>query len=311
MKTTILLISLVSFSCFGQKNTTVETDSSVIETKFFKDEGYIGEFNRLKTQKKTYYKQFNYKTKKIAEEGIFLNGYNVGLWKYYSKKGKLEKTINYDNGETKYYTANKPKFTDYFEFIKNKADTFLISNFGSKFFSNSIVWNASNSYYYGPSSNGRWFEETEEKPNIFLMRYQIIFDNKKYQTIEFHLDAFGNLTHRFGDNDVKGIRKCSENECEFKINLKQAYEIGKTEGFKLEEKKHFIYLNYDEKNNSYELIVADFDRTEKIDNKSTEYFNAIIINPWTGKIIEKTTMQRQSFRHENFGFTSGLRKTNK
>lgn len=307
----VILLSFFTLSCFGQKNTSVETDSSTIETKYFKDEDYIAEFNRLKDQDKIYYKQFDFKTKNVTEEGVFLKGYNVGLWKYYSKKGKLEKSINYETGEAKYLSSNKPKYADYFEFIKLKADSILISNFGSKFFSNNIIWNVVNSYYYGPASTGRWFEETEEKPNIFLMRYQVIFDNKKHQTIEFHVDASGNLTHRFGDDDIKGIKKCKENECEFTLTLKQAFDLGKAEGLKLEEKKHVIYLNYDEKSKEYELIIADYDRTEKADNRTSDYYNAIIIDPWTGKIIEKTQMVRVSVRHTHSAYVSGLRKVEK
>ena len=300
-----------------EKNHEKKTDSSVIETKFFPDFGYIGEFNELKNKKKTYYRQFDYITKMLTEEGVWVNGYNVGLWKYYSADGKLEKTINYDNGETKQFSESISPFKNYFDFIKSKADSLLIVNLGANFFQNNISWNASNSYYYGPSLAGRWFEETSLKPNIFLMRYDVILEkNIKFSLIEFYLDSIGKLTHRFLSDDTKGIRRCNSksNDCMFNITTEKAFGFAKDKGLKMEKDKYFIYLEYNpdvktsELFGDYEMIVADYDRSETKDNRTTHFYNGLIIDPWTGKVKEQISLTQNIMSHKHSAYQSGLKR---
>ncbi|MDP3146460.1 MAG: hypothetical protein Q8N66_13700 [Bacteroidota bacterium] len=330
MRGLIFISIFATLSIFGQtqdvlilkyngkeKNHIKKTDSSVIETKFFPDFGYIGEFNELKKEKKIYYKQFDYATKILTEEGIWVNGWNVGLWKYYSADGKLEKTINYDNGETKQFSGTISPFKNYFDFIKSKADSILKTNLGLSFFQNNISWNASNSYYYGPSLAGRWFEETSSKPNIFLLRYDVLLEKDiKFSLIEFYLDSTGNLTNRFLPDDNKGIRRCNNNsnDCKFNITTEKAYNLAKDKGMKMEKDKYFIYLEYNpdiktsDSFGDYELIVADYNRTETRDNRTTHFYNALVIDPWTGKIKEEISLTQSIVSHKNSAYHSGLKR---
>jgi hypothetical protein len=80
-------ILILEYSETNPKNKRIKTDSSIIEVKFFPEFGYIGEFNELKRKNRTYYRQFDFASKKVTQQGVWEDGYCVGLWKYYSEEG--------------------------------------------------------------------------------------------------------------------------------------------------------------------------------------------------------------------------------
>lgn len=298
-----ILTLLIPLTCFGQKNKEVFNDTSIITTNYYKAYGYIAEFNKLKKIKKTYFRKFDYKTKKLIEEGVFLNGYNVGLWKYYSN-GTLEKTINYDNGQVEYFSKNTAPFANYFDFIKTKADSILIKNYGADFFKSNIRWNASGSYYYAPGVASVWFEKATIKPKDFVMRYDVLFGDDKYPLIEFKLDSIGNINYNFRG---KGIIKCKSGVCTFNVDYNQAIQLAKSKGLKLND-TYVVFLksiSCSDNTNDYELIVADYYEKEKENNRTYYYYNTVVINPWTGEIKETAVMSSLTLFDKKTSYNAG------
>ena len=74
---------------------TVKTDSSEIRTRYDEELDFIREFNELDSFEITYYKDFSYRTKKVRESGVMVDGYEKGVWYYYDSTGKLTNTKDF------------------------------------------------------------------------------------------------------------------------------------------------------------------------------------------------------------------------
>jgi len=73
----------------------LRTDSSEISTHYFEDLNSIREFNELDSFEVTYFKDFSFKTKLIRESGVFVGGYEKGIWSYYDSTGRLAETKDF------------------------------------------------------------------------------------------------------------------------------------------------------------------------------------------------------------------------
>jgi hypothetical protein len=289
----------------------VKTDSSVITTNTYEDENSIREFNELDSVVRTYYKEYYFDTHKIKEEGVFEDHYCVGLWKYYDKNGKLYKEIDFETGNKKLYNNRKEPFDNLFLEARHKGDSIVTAFFGANFFNTQIQWDPNRSYFYSDNDSGVWFDIPREKPNRFLLRYFLRLDSEhKYSTIEFEMDRKGRI---ISGSETIGLKKCNGN-CEFKIDYFKALGLAKQYGLKLTNKKHYAYLSWAKSKGAtedffgdYELVVAEFVNSEKQgENRIVDNFDAVVIDPWTGFFLRKTTFKNVRHVHEYSASSSGL-----
>jgi len=71
------------------------TDSSEIQTRYDEGLNFVREFNELDSFEVTYFKDFSFKTKKIRQSGVFVGGYEKGIWYYYDLIGVLTSTKDF------------------------------------------------------------------------------------------------------------------------------------------------------------------------------------------------------------------------
>lgn len=125
-------LSVIAFVCSTAQtairpNGKYQVGDTHIEVDSWKDLNSIREFKRLRRRdspggRKFYmddthqhetdtmfYKDYYLDTKKIHEEGMFVGGWCVGIRRYYSKTGHLEKEIDYStNTKTLYGKSSEP-----------------------------------------------------------------------------------------------------------------------------------------------------------------------------------------------------------
>lgn len=294
----------------------VKTDSSVIRTNTYEDMNSVREFNELDSLDRTYYKEFYFNTHRLKEQGVFEDGYCVGVWRYYDNKGKLYKEIDFETGHKTLFGGRTEPFDDIFIEMKSKGDSTLRSFFGSGFFESHIQWDPNRSYYYSQNDSGNWFEIPSEKPERFLLRYFVKLDSKnKYSTIEFELNRKGRI---ISGEETLGLKQCNSG-CKFSVDYSKAIEVAKQNGLKLGDKKHYVYLSWTKSMTSktrsdfvgdYELVVADFINREKQGvNRIIDHFDAVVINPWTGHFLRRTKFENVGHVHEYSSSSSGLRES--
>lgn len=128
MKTTIYhLLFVLPLSVFGQPETSVETDSSIILTKYFEGSYYsVREFNELKNEDVTYYREWHIYTSVLKEEGVFKNGNSWGIWKYYHPDGSPQMEIDYNTDDTVY--------------VLEQSDTSFYNTWGRKYQYKKYSW---------------------------------------------------------------------------------------------------------------------------------------------------------------------------
>jgi hypothetical protein len=289
----------------------IKTDSSLIETRYYQDLNSIREFNKLDAADRTYYRDYYFDTKTIKEVGVFQGGNCAGTWRYYDNKENLIKEINFESGDKKLYNKQAEPYDEILEKMKIKATVVLKSYFGEEFFNHHLKWNASDSYFYSLNNSGRWFDIPEKKPSEFLFRYFVVFDkHRRFSTIEFKLDSKGEL---ITDDNVLGFKKCEGLNSNSFISYDQALAIGRQNGLQLETSKFFIYLSWvkpKRKKNflgDYELIIAEFrNQTDGGQNETIENYDAVVLDPWTGKLLRQSKFQQFRHVHEYSSSVSGL-----
>lgn len=291
---------------FGQKDFEIQTDSSTIRIKYFKNFNYIGEFNELKNTNKTYYRQYFYDNNELQEERIFgEDGNHIGISKEYSKEGKLISEIDHDNGLWITVDKDEFKFYDLQNKIKAVADSLVSKMYGLSFLLNSVIWNIDGSYIYNDTESGNWTDRFEEVPTKFLFSYDVKFDlNNRYKNlIVFELDANGEFIPN-QNNDIYGFENVPDNlKGSFKLTydevIKQVKQLGLTEN---ETTKAFGILDW-ENFKKEELINGQFRfnliiQTNKFENivpngrsSRTTKYDVYCFNPWSGEFIEKKKMK--------------------
>jgi hypothetical protein len=294
----------------------VKTDSSFITTKNYEDLNSIREFNDLDSIDRTYYKEYYFDTRKIKEQGILENGDCAGRWKYYNKKGTLIKEINFDTGEKRLYNNKVDPFDDVFLEMRSKGDSILALYFGEEFVRDHLQWNPNRSYYYTQNSSGSWFEVPGEEPKEFVFAYFILLDkDHKYPTIEFKLNNKGDMI-RWSYHST-GLKLCGPT-CEFNIDIASATAIARQHGLRITNQKYEISLNWNKQNiltgnfsGDYELIITEFADKKTVNaHKTIEYFNAVIIDPWSGKFLRKTRFQNTYNVSPTCSYSSGMIECN-
>src|ERR1017187_5169181 len=130
----IIFTILFPFRILAQSETKIRTDSSIIETMYFPNFNYIAEFNTLKNNKRTYYRQYYYDTRTLQEVAVFDENENyTGISKVYSKHGKLISEINHDKGIWIMNDSNAYPFYGLESEMKIKADNLISKMYGQAF----------------------------------------------------------------------------------------------------------------------------------------------------------------------------------
>lgn len=223
----------------------------------------------------------------LKEEGMFRDGWRVGIWMFYNIDGQLEKEINYDNNSKTLYGKSNEPYDDVFNLIKNKSDSLLIERYGEFFFSNNVFQNTNRSYYYGAGAPGSWFEVPDYRPNEFLMRYSIKLEEKKHPFFEFTLDSLGSLI------DKRTLLVFSNLKDQYFLSLTSIDSIALKNGLTSNAKPFQYMFAYssdsllnDTRKLELHVIGVPFDK--KIEgNKEIAFFIYIVIDPWTGEFIRK------------------------
>lgn len=291
---------------FGQSS-KVETDSSIIETLAFPQFNSINIFNRLKNTNKVYYTKLYYDTRNLKEQGIFVGGSEAGKWREFFQDGKLKREIDYDNGGgvITYFDKSAFPFLELQSKYKKKGDSIIKKIYGEEFLTRHVAWNMSRSYIYNNDESGNWRDEFKEKPTRFLLRYNVILDNKMYDDlIEFEINEKGQFIP--GENeDIYGFEQLSKNSPKlFIITDAKAIELAKQKGLtETDSTKAVMFLSwknfkpnyiYNGKFRFYVII-----RTASLHDSRPggwsgriDEFDAYVFNPWTTEFIEKKKMNR-------------------
>lgn len=265
---------------------------TIIEVKVYKEDNEIREFKEIKGTETEFYNCYDLNSKILREEGKFYKGYWSGIVKFYDAKGKLEKTIDYDNNIKTLFNKKKGPFDEFFTKTKSNADSLLIQKYGLYFFQNHIIQNTNQSFYYGADTSGDWFEVPNYKPNEFLMRYDLkLKDGERFLVYEFELDSNGNLKR---ESSIKTISNIKNN---ILLTIKSADSIALSNGL-TEKDKPFTYefeciADSLQKSKCYLQFSITGKPFKRKDNGSefTEYCYKINLNPFTNEFINKEIIE--------------------
>lgn len=321
-KSISLFLLCISFLNYAQvKIEKIETDSSLIEVKTFEYLNSIRTFNELKDGSKTYFKDVYFDTKNQRTEGIFVNGYSVGIWTYYLNNGIVEKVIDYDNGSWEVTNRSDYKYYELQNRIRKAADSIIISNYGKQFFQRYIVWDFGRSAIYNKDESGNWDERFTYPPNEFLLRFKIMLkEDEVYNLMEIHLNDIGHII--FPNNlhtAVMGFENVNH-VAEFRIDkeyaVSKAKELGLVES---DSNKAFCFLSwkyYDdnkmELNNGYfvyKVLILTNVSEEILMNDRKRYirkYDSYEFNPWTNEFIRMNKLKKISEQGNFSGYTSGF-----
>jgi hypothetical protein len=304
MKTLFLiLISFLtpfcSFSQAIQKDSVYHSHDSAFEIKTWKDANIIREFIRFEGKEDIYYKEFDFKTRQLKTEGLLKSGLCSGTWKFYKKKGKLDHEINFEPVHTKSYTTAAGPYADLFKHIKQKCDS-LLEQKKEKNCNFLFHFHSSQSYYYRTSyrKSGNTFNDA--RPNAFLMRYDLVFnDGQLYRTfayVELELDSTGNVKKENYRSLMTGYKNVDFIAMKSAAAVALKNGLGDTDqplGFEF----RFV-IDPSSKQSKFILRVAGhpFDIKEEKDQGwlvTTSHFHYVDLNPWTAEVIGSGTTSKE------------------
>ncbi|AHM59330.1 hypothetical protein D770_05315 [Flammeovirgaceae bacterium 311] len=316
-----LLILLLPVTLFSQEMTKVETDSSVIETKYYKGLNSIREFNELKNKDKTYYREYYYDTKILKQEGVFVDGDFVGISREYSADGDLIRVINHDAGTWSIHGKTEFPFYELQESIKLKGDSLIKEVYSKEFFEKHVVWSIGSSYTYNENESGSWSDVFESKPTKFLLRYDIMLDEGHVydDMIGFELDSKGNyLPNQY--QQINGFEKLPDtSKCSFTLTYDLAIKLAKENGLVETDTSKATgllkwqgYKKPELFNGHYRFYVIQLYDSKKIagENKDhyeiTDYYNVWSFNPWSSELVEQKKMKQVHSREGYHGHLTGF-----
>lgn len=317
--TLLIILTLLTTVSFSQENSKIETDTSVIETRYYKEDNYYNIFNELKDSKKTYYSEFYLDTKTLKEQGVFVDGNSVWLWKEFFKDGKLKREIDYDRGIITFFDKKAYPFLELQNSYKLKGDSIIKKIYSKEFFETHVIWSLGSSYIYNDKESGNWTDEFKKKPIKFLLRYNIKLDGKIYDDlIEFEINSNGQFIPNEYE-DVYGFEQLPKNSPKtFKLNQEKAIQLAKLKGLQENDSsKAESFLHWENsKSNSvyngkfrfYVLIKTNSIKDIKQGGRSsiTDKFDVYVFNPWTSEFIEKKKMKAIRSWEELSGSSTGL-----
>lgn len=299
-----LLLSGVCFCVFAQPTTIVKTDSSTIETKYYKDLESIRVFNRLIKSTRIYFTDSYYSSRKIKHKGTFQDGKAIGLWQEYDIAGKLIREIDYDHGVINYVDIKAYPTAKFQSKMQLKGDSILTFIYGESFVTKHLIWSIEGSYIRTDNESDNWIGRLKQKPYIFLLRYSVRLEGKVYpDLVEFEIDSSGNVL----ENEVEKVYGFEKIPAQwpriFTLTVDNALSIARQRGLAdTPSLKTTSFLSW-QKNSSNVMCSGQFlfyvcQLTNSLDQRQTEgrsriidKFVVYIFNPWTGEFIEQKKMK--------------------
>lgn len=142
--------------------------------------------------------------------------------------------------------------------------------------------------YYGWRANGNWFEISNFRPHEFLMRYNTQAEDKtRFSFFEFALDSMGKLKKE------KIIGQVAELKNQSLLKLQMIDSLALVYGMQAMDKpfSHLLEYSVDStqiNNARFQLYITGMPYNKKTEeNKTTEPFDFIVLDPWTGELITK------------------------
>jgi hypothetical protein len=291
-----LFISSYSFSQAIQKDSVYHAHDSTFEIKTWKELSIVREFIRFEGKEDIYYKEFDFRTGRVKVEGLLKNGSCSGNWRFYNKRGTFDREIKFDVTNTLAYMRPSEPYDDVFKHIKQKSDS-LLAQKKEKNGNFLFHFHSSQSYYYrtGFRKNGNTFKDA--RPNAFLMRYDLVFDDgqlfRTFAYVELELDSLGDIKKENYSSPMTDYKNIDF------ISMKSAASIALKNGLSdadqsLGFKFRFVTDSASVKKGKIILRVTGkiFDRKEELVNNGiliTSYFHYTDLNPWTGEVIGSGT----------------------
>jgi hypothetical protein len=143
-------------------------------------------------------------------------------------------------------------------------------------------------HYYGCRTNGSWCEISNFRPNEFMMRYDAGREDKThFSFFEFAVDSMGKLKKE------KMIERVSDLKKQSLLKLQVVDSLALTYGMLAMDKPFCHVLEYAVDstqigNARFQLYISGMPYNKKVaDNKITEPFDFIVLDPWTGELINK------------------------
>ena len=318
----ILVLSiLINSKLWGQfVEGKIETDSSVIETKFFQYLNSIRVFNKIKGKDLTYYEEYFMDSKSLITSGIFKDGWCYGTWNVYNKLGQLTDIRNYDSGEwtvldqTIYPNYNVQKF------VLAKAFNFIEKNYGEEFTANHVKFNLNQSYKGTENTSNNWCEPLNESATIFSMSFDIEIEGigNFDRMIKCEFDVKGQPLPIVYYKDVQGFQKIQDKNFRFITQEQAIQKLKNLDKLENDLKPTFTSLRwiYTEPHELslyngkfvYSLLFFQEESKEINGERSTitSRFNSFNFDFWTGEYIDKSKMKTVKGWGKESGFSTGL-----
>ncbi len=290
----ILGVLFYTFPSWGQalkKDTIYRSGDSTLEVKLYKELNVIREFIRVEGKEAFFYKEFDFKTKQLKTDGMFKGGYCAGDWKFYKKNGRIAREIHFEITAEKSYTfANEP-YTTIFKSIKGSTDS-LLNRKAIQKRNYDFYFHASHCYYYRSSFPKSWKTITNARPNEFLLRYDLTFEEEQirrtFSYVELEVDSTGHVKKENYSSMISGYKNQDF------ISAKTADSIALQQGLTSIDQPFSFTFNFI-KNSSkagkliYRIEGKPYDRKESTEYGgyfvTTLYFRYVDLDPWTAEMI--------------------------
>jgi hypothetical protein len=305
----IFIITILVGNLQAQNKTrTINTDSSIIKITLYNSLGKITEeiFNKKDLIHTTWY----YPEDSTAIEYDFYTDkatHPVGIYKSYSKTGKLKLYINEDKNI--WLLPDTLLYPNYFLLcsMKLKGDSMLKSFYGEEFFNEHIKWDIGSSYYFDsnysePSFSISWTSDDAKdryKATEFNIRYNLNYDNEVYKdVIQIILNKNGELLpcHSWNEHWMiynYGLEKLPDNYVHDYLSLTKRKAIELAKNFGLQENNSSTISSRLEwessKGKEKEIFNGNFriSVTQRYMHLDSIQANIWTFNPWTKEFIER------------------------
>lgn len=245
------------------------------------------------------------------------NGQYIGKWSEYKIDGTWLYTIDYDT-HTWTYNKSEFKYQSLKDKAKIKADSILMRIFGEEFFKANIVFNFDGHTYFGkmemydtdPSWSqekylGSWIEPAQQKPNSFVIAYDIKLSNKEFYNdiLYVDIDSVGNLRDK--SLILEKIQNAKKKK--FTITKEKAIQICNQNTLKKSDNEYKTFFKFGYQENTpysrmfYYEVVQQYDeiKDESCKNQCVmvKFFNIWRFNPYTSKLLFKKPMKKEFQLH--------------
>ena len=242
------------------------------------------------------------------------NGDYFGRWSEYMIDGTWLYDINYTNNTWKY---NKEifKYQDKKDRIKDKADSLIISKFGSDFFKNNVVFRFQGGTYLNGKYLGSWIEPIKSSPDEYYLNYTIKLGNRDYydRMLQIKLDSTGKPKFEPDKFQVQFNEIVVSKMNKFVITSGLAIELCKQNPIKKSSLEYETNLRFGWRKLAeypaqfYYEVSQLYDEVKNGDCKPNceivKYYNLWRFNPWTTELIFIKPMKTITRFSKGCGYT--------